>query len=107
MDLQRIRDSLTPQQQAAIDLDAAWRRFRSNGGLDEDDVFESWLAEQYPQLFDLHRTLIDAPVEVSMVLPSRFAKIAANVPADDARTFAETEAPTVLSGRSERAPVAA
>ena len=103
MDLQRIRNTLTPAQQAAFDLDTAWRRYRSEGGLDEDDSFEAWLAEQYPQVFDPLRTLTDAPVEVSIVLPSRFAALVdgtRTIPAD-ARALADSESPTVLTDRTQ------
>ena len=40
MDLQRIRNALTPAQQAAFDLDAAWLHYRSTGGLDDTDSFD-------------------------------------------------------------------
>src|SRR5579864_5794127 len=71
MDLQRIRN-LLPAAQQAFDLDAAWRRYRGSGGLEDEAGFELWLAEQYPQVFD-PRTLVDAQVEVSRVMPARFA----------------------------------
>ncbi|MDR3385927.1 MAG: serine/threonine protein kinase [Rudaea sp.] len=98
MDLQRIRNALSPAQQAAVDLDAAWRLYRGAGGLDEDDAFESWLAGQYPQVFDSARAPVDTQVEVSMVLPSRFAMADAGLTMpDSARTLADADAPTVIS----------
>ena len=102
MDLQGIRNALTPEQQAAIDLDAAWRRYRGAGGLDDEAFFEAWLGEQYPELFDLHRTLVDAPVEVSLVMPARFGAVSgeARTLPDAAHTLADAEAPTVHTERS-------
>ncbi len=97
MDLQRIRNSLPQQLRASIDLDAAWLRYRREGGLDEDDAFESWLAEQYPQIFDPQQTCTESPVEVSRILPSRFA---AGSPQTDPET------PTVLTERSYSPPAA-
>src|SRR4051812_9485067 len=85
MDLQRIRGSLAPQ--SGLDLDAAWRRYRGDGGLEDEDAFEGWLAAQYPHAFDANRTRIESPVETSRVLPARFA-------------LADDEAPTVLSARA-------
>jgi serine/threonine protein kinase len=85
MDLQRIRASLAPD--ANVDLDAAWRRYRGDGGLEDEDAFEAWLATQYPHAFDANRTRIEQPVEVSRVMPARFS-------------IAESEAPTVLSERN-------
>jgi serine/threonine protein kinase len=100
MDLQRIRN-LLPAAQQAFDLDAAWRRYRGSGGLEDEASFELWLAEQYPQVFD-PRTLADAQVEVSRVMPARFA-----AHGDDARTIrqgahtlADSDAPTVVADRS-------
>jgi serine/threonine-protein kinase len=100
MDLQRFRNVLTPAQQAAIDLKAEWVRYLGAGGLDEEDAFESWLAQQYPQLFNARHTEVDAQVEVSVVLPSRFAMREENARTlpDPARTLADHEAPTVLGG---------
>ncbi len=91
MDLQRIRNSLPQQQRASVDLDAAWLRYRREGGLDEDDAFESWLAAQFPQIFDPQQTLTEPLVEVSQVLPSRFTAAVAD---------SESEAPTALIERS-------
>ena len=86
MDLQRIRGSLTPQ--SGIDLDGAWRRYRGDGGLEDEDAFEAWLAAQFPHAFDANRTRIEMPVETSRVLPARFA-------------LADSDAPTVLSERTD------
>ena len=91
MDLQRIRDSLTPDSR--IDLDDAWRRYRGGGGLEDEAAFEAWLAAQYPHAFDANRTRVEAPVEVSRVLPARFAT-------------AQFDAPTVLSERTETSAAA-
>ena len=85
MDLQRIRGWLAAD--ADIDLDAAWRRYRGDGGLEDADAFEAWLTTQYPHAFDANRTRVDMPVEVSRVLPARFAS-------------ADSDAPTVLSERT-------
>ena len=95
MDLQRIRSSMSDEQRAAVDLDAAWKRYRGTGGMEDEDAFENWLAEQYPQVFDPERTragLPEMPVEVSMVLPARFSAAAS--------ANADSDAPTVLSERS-------
>ena len=43
MDLQHIRNALTPAQQAAFDLDTAWLHYRSTGGLDDTNSFDVWL----------------------------------------------------------------
>jgi len=111
MDLQRIRSAMTPEQRAAVDLDAAWRRYRGAGGMEDDDAFENWLAENFPQAFDPNRTRVgvaakEQPVEVSLVMPARFQVQAAPPPADkaaaDSRSGAspDSDAPTVLSERS-------
>ncbi|HZP66904.1 MAG TPA: serine/threonine protein kinase [Rudaea sp.] len=101
MDLQRIRSSLPPSQQAAVDLEAAWRRYRGEGGLDDEAAFETWLAGTLPP-DDAVRTLTQAPVEVSLVMPTRLS-----AQADAARTLGDAEAPTVVSARSAAAPAAA
>ncbi|MGH8042675.1 MAG: serine/threonine-protein kinase, partial [Rudaea sp.] len=94
MNLQRIRDSLTAAQRAAIDVDAQWRRYRADGGFDDETAFETWLAEQFPEVFA-------AQVEVSRILPARFAAM-------DARTLNEAEAPTVrAAGNASETPVPA
>jgi len=101
MDLQRIRNSLSDEQRAAVDLDAAWKRYRGAGGMEDEDAFENWLAEQYPQLFDPERTRVgmpEMPVEVSMVLPMRFSVAASAL--SDSNAPADSDAPTVLSERS-------
>jgi serine/threonine-protein kinase len=85
VDLQRFRDSLTPAQRAAIDVDAQWRRYRAGGGFEDEAAFETWLAGQFPQLFVAR---VDEHVEVSRILPARFAHA-------DARTLDIAEAPTV------------
>ena len=85
MDLQRFRGSLTPAQRAAIDVDAQWRRYRASGGFEDEAAFETWLAGQFPQLFVAR---VDEHVEVSRILPARFAHA-------DARTLDIAEAPTV------------
>jgi eukaryotic-like serine/threonine-protein kinase len=97
MDVQRIRSALTPEQRAAIDVDAAWRSYRAAGGMEDGDAFQNWLAEQYPLAFDPNRTRVgvpakEQPVEVSMVMPSRFSTAAVSA--------ADSEAPTVVSDRS-------
>lgn len=98
MDLQRIRQSLTPEQRAALDLDALWRRYRAQGGFEDEAEFELWLAGQVPDLFGAGR---DEMVEVSRILPARFA-------AADARTLREDEAPTLqVAGRAPTAARAA
>lgn len=66
MDLQRIRDLLP----SAIDVDANWRRYLDGGGLPDDDAFIGWLAREYPDAFDLTRTLAALPVEVTRLAPS-------------------------------------
>jgi serine/threonine-protein kinase len=105
MDLQRIRSSLSPAQLATFDLDAAWRRYRGAGGFEDDDNFEAWLAEQYPDVFDPHRTLAEVQVEVSRVMPSRFAQAEdARTLVDDARTLADADAQTVLTDRTQISP---
>ena len=96
MDLQRFRDSLTPAQRAAIDVDAQWRRYRAGGGFEDEAAFETWLAGQFPGAFGAPR---DEPVEVSRVLPARFAHA-------DARTLDIAEAPTIDVAR-DAAPAAA
>ena len=109
MDLQRFRERLPSGLRDTVDLNAAWLRYLAVGGLDEEDAFEQWLAEQ--RMFDARQTLAEAPVEVSIVLPSRFApRPEAHAPADaartrpdPARTLAEHEAPTVL-GAGKAAP---
>ncbi len=85
MDLQRFRDSLTPAQRTAIDVDVQWRRYRASGGFEDEAAFETWLAGQFPGVFGAPR---DEPVEVSRILPARFAHA-------DARTLDIAEAPTV------------
>jgi serine/threonine protein kinase len=107
MDLQRIRNLLLPAQQA-FDLDAAWRRYRSAGGFDDDDSFEAWLAEHYPDVFDAQRTLVEVQVEVGRAMPSRFALAdAARTLPDDARTLTDADALTVLTDRTHASPPAA
>lgn len=96
MDLDRIRARLSSQQKASLDLDAAWKRYRGEGGLDESDAFEAWLAEQYPHLFDPLRTVADSPVEMSRVLPARFADAAAAT-----RIAADSNAPTQIDNDAE------
>ncbi|HSN01315.1 MAG TPA: protein kinase, partial [Rudaea sp.] len=86
MDLQCFRDSLTPAQRAAIDVDAQWRRYRAQGGFEDEAAFETWLAGQFPQLFTAGGG--DEFVEVSRVLPARFAHA-------DARTLDIAEAATI------------
>jgi serine/threonine-protein kinase len=105
LDLQRIRNLLPPERQGAIDLHAAWVRYLGAGGLDDEDAFETWLAEEYPHLFQAQRSQADMQVEVSAVLPSRFAVREENVRTlqDPARTLADHEAPTV-AGPSRSAP---
>jgi len=92
MDLDRVRRALAAPQ--GIDLDAAWRRYRAGGGMEDEDAFLNWLAQEFPQAFDTAGTRVGAPVELSQVLPARF------VPATD-------EAPTVLSERTVIASQAA
>jgi len=103
LDLQGIRGRLSPEQQDAIDLKAAWQRYLGAGGIGEQEAFEQWLNEQYPGLFDSQHAAI--PVEVSMLLPSRFAARPADMHTqpDSARTLAEHEAPTILS-KAQAAP---
>jgi len=72
LDLERIRDALPEAARPGIDLKAAWLRYRAEGGLDEDDAFEAWLAERYPAAYSSRMTGIEH-VEVSGVLPRRFA----------------------------------
>lgn len=110
MDLQRIRSSLSPAQLAALDLDAAWHEYHSEGGIDEADAFLSWLAAHTEPALDPLRTLADAPVELSGVLPSRFAAPAndAHTIPGDAGTLTDADAPTVLTDRTNApAPAAA
>ena len=108
MDWRRILNALPPDKRTAINLPAALQRFRSEGGGATDQAgFEAWLAERYPAFFDAQRTLIASPagadpgdqnwVEVSMVLPPRFAAARA-APADSTRTFFD-DARTRISER--------
>ena len=110
MDLQRIRSSLSNEQRASVDLDDAWRRYRSTGGMEDEDAFLNWLAEQFPRLFDPDRTRVEAPVEVSRVMPARFqlgsgSFFAGREPpvqsgANKHEPDPISDAPTVLSERS-------
>src|SRR5512135_3215053 len=86
VDLQRFRDSLTPAQRAAMDVDVQWRRYRAQGGFEDEAAFETWLAGQFPQLFAARGG--DEFVEVSRVLPARFAHA-------DARTLDIADAATI------------
>ncbi len=111
MDWRRILNALPPDKRGAIDLPAALQRFRSEGGSATDQAgFEAWLAGRYPAFFDTQSTLVAAPasvdpeltnpalikhVEVSMVLPPRFAAAGA-VPAAIAAATPSTDGPRTL-----------
>ncbi len=99
MDLPRFRSLLTAQQRASIDLEATWLRYRAGGGLDEDDAFEAWLAGQYPDLFAAEPPPADTPVQMSRVLPARFA-----CEGDPAQTRVDADAPTLFAGDSASQP---
>jgi len=105
MDWRRVIASLSPQQRSALDLPSAFQRFRNAGGADDADAFRVWLVEQHPQVFDTSlQTVTMAPVEVSVVLPARFAVGVPAATAADARTLHEEN--TVADERTQRMPAA-
>ncbi|HET6545128.1 MAG TPA: serine/threonine protein kinase [Rhodanobacteraceae bacterium] len=81
MDLDGIRNRLPHELARRVDLDAAWRRYRDDDGRDDIDGFLVWLANEHPGQFDPMLTLAAVPVEVSLLLPTRFAPHPAQAPA--------------------------
>ncbi len=73
MDFDSVRDRLPPELARTVDLESAWRRYRNTGGRDDRDGFAAWLANGQPAGTDPLRSLVDEPVEVTRILPTRFA----------------------------------
>ncbi len=73
MDFESVRDRLPPELARTVDLESARRRFRKTGGQDDRNGFAAWLVNGQPAGDDPLRSLADEPVEVTRILPSRFA----------------------------------
>ncbi|MEO7062582.1 MAG: serine/threonine protein kinase [Dokdonella sp.] len=54
-------------------MESAWRRYRNTGGRDEGDGFVAWVMNGQPTGTDPLHNLADEPVEVTRILPMRFA----------------------------------
>ncbi len=95
MDFEQIREQLPPSFAQAVDLPAAWRRYRSKDGAQDPASFLRWLSQQQEDgaTLDPNATRnAETEVEISHCLPPRLESMETITAA-----MFDTEAATVIS----------